>query len=122
VPRREAGPWQRAATRPGSCKGRQRQKGEAMLRLPPAAITCLLMALSTQAFAIQELTPEPAQRYRVTAVSAGDSLNLRAQPDPSSKIFATLPPDATDIVAAGTRVETGGSVWWQVVTKEATGW
>lgn len=87
-----------------------------------AALVALLLSLSSPVLALEELTPEPAWLYRVTAVAADDVLNIRAQPDPSAEIIGVLQPDASDIAVAGTRMEVNGSVWWQVVGSDGLGW
>lgn len=87
-----------------------------------AGLVFMLMFLAQSALAIQEQTPEPAKRYRVIGVAAGDVLNVRAQPDPSGEIVGALEPNASGVVVAGTRVEINGSVWWQVVGGGRLGW
>lgn len=85
-------------------------------------LIAIVLAQVSLAHATQELTPEPTQRYRVTAVGMGDRLNVREQPDPRSSVVATLAPDAADLIVAGTRVEIDGGVWWQILTEDAEGW
>lgn len=87
-----------------------------------AALAAMLTSLCLPALAIEELTPEPAWLYRVTGVAAGDVLNIRAQPDPAAEIVGALEPDAGGVVVAGTRMEIGGSVWWQVAGGDGPGW
>ena len=86
------------------------------------ALAALSTLLSLPALAIEELTPEPARLYRVTGVGTGDVLNVRARPGPSAEIVGTLEPGAGGVVVAGTRMETNGSVWWQVVGGGSSGW
>lgn len=92
------------------------------MRLGIAALVTMLTSLSLPALATEELTPEPARLYRVTGVAAGDVLNIRAQPDPAAQIAGTLAPDASGVAVAGTRMETNGAVWWQVVGGDGLGW
>lgn len=81
-----------------------------------------LACLSVPSMATQEATPEPTQRYRVTGVASGDVLNMRAQPSASSGVVGTLSPNESGLVVAGTRMETNGSVWWQVIGEGGPGW
>lgn len=88
----------------------------------PALAITLAIGLCPPAHAIQENTPEPGQRYMVVDVAAGDTLNIRARPGAASEVVGHLPPGTSDLAVAGTRVEAGGSVWWQVVRPEGLGW
>lgn len=90
--------------------------------LKSLAFAALLASAALPALAIQELTPEPGWRYGVVDVAPDDQLNIRAFPGAGSEIIGTLAPDATDIAVAGTRMEQDGSVWWQVLAPEGTGW
>lgn len=90
-----------------------------MLMLMPV----LTNASSVAADPVQELLPEPDQRYRVVDGIDGKALPVvRTQPDPTAEELATLAAGASDIVVAGTRLEAHGVVWWQVVHKQTLGW
>ncbi|MHB2263705.1 hypothetical protein [Aliihoeflea sp. PC F10.4] len=86
------------------------------------ALAATLLACVSPAFAVDDRAPEPTQTYRVIGVEANDVLNAREQPDAAARIVATLPFDADGLIVAGTRMEMGGSVWWQVVTDDGLGW
>lgn len=87
-----------------------------------AATLALPLLLSAPVHAGQDRQPEPEQRHVVTNVASGDVLNIRTQPDAAADILTTLPADAKGIIVAGTRRESGGQIWWQVVTPQGTGW
>ncbi len=87
-----------------------------------AATLALPLLLSTPAHAGQDRQPVPEQRYVVTNVASSDVLNIRTQPDATAEILTSLPPDAKDIIVAGTSHESGSQTWWQVVTPKGTGW
>ena len=90
--------------------------------LKPLIAVTVSFALYGPAHAIQENTPEPGQRYEVVDVAAGDTLNVRAQPGTSARVVDRLAPGTANLAVAGTRVETNGSVWWQVIGPKGLGW
>ena len=51
-----------------------------MIRIGLLCAAAAIAATLSPAHAVQELTPEPGWRYRVTGVAAHDVLNVRAQP------------------------------------------
>lgn len=88
----------------------------------PTFIAFLALGTCAPAHAIQEMTPEPGQRYEVADVAAGEVLNVRAQPGTAAAIIGNLPADTANVHVAGTRVEVGGSVWWQIIGPQGHGW
>lgn len=85
-------------------------------------IVAAILAVALPAHAGEERIPEPTQRYGVVGVADDDVLNIRAQPDASSEVVGTLTADAQNVVVAGTRVDIGSGLWWQVVAPDASGW
>ena len=77
-------------------------------------IRILLLLLAFAGVARAETLPA---LHDVTGVSAGDVLNVRAEPTASALVIATLPPDATGIEV----VERRGN-WGLVNVGEAAGW
>ncbi len=77
-----------------------------------AALACLLSgpALATQEYTLPTL-------FDVSGVSAGDVLNIRAQPNPQAPVIGALAPDATHVEVVE---ETGG--WGRVNAGEGSGW
>jgi uncharacterized membrane protein len=64
-------------------------------------------------------TPAPEIRYGVLDVAAGDTLNMRASPEPSAAVVATIPHDGADVVATG-QPPVGG--WAHVSYRSRQGW
>lgn len=77
-------------------------------------IRILLVCLAFAGAARAETLPA---LHDVTGVSAGDVLNVRAEPTASASVIATLPPDATGVEV----VERRGN-WGLVNAGEAAGW
>src|SRR5687767_7306010 len=68
-------------------------------------------------------TPDPALRYRVVDVAAGDQLNVRLQPGVEGGLLGSLAPEEADVLITGSVLEIGGSEWWEVVIENADrGW
>jgi uncharacterized membrane protein len=63
--------------------------------------------------------PAPEIRYGVLDVAAGDTLNMRAGPEPSAAVVATIPHDSADVVATG-QPPVGG--WAHVSYRGKQGW
>ena len=78
----------------------------------------LCLALVLAATPAHAQTPDPALRYRVVDVAAGDKLNVREQPGVEAPVIGAFAPHADDIVIAGSVMEVGGSEWWEVVFVE----
>ncbi len=90
---------------------------------PKLIITAVLaLGLCAPAHAAPENTPEPGQRYEVVDIAAGNTLNIRAQPNASAKVIGKLAAGSADVSVAGTRAEANGSVWWQVIGPKGLGW
>jgi uncharacterized membrane protein len=90
----------------------------------PLIVVAMLLAWAPVA-AIQEATPEPEWRYRVSGIPADGTLNVRARAGTTSDVVGRLEGDAAGIVVTGVRQEVRGSVWWQIVFPDAmrgTGW
>lgn len=69
--------------------------------------------------------PDPALRYRIVDVAAGDRLNVRAQPGVEADALGALVPGAENLVVTGSVVEAGGAQWWEIVFVEgyfSRGW
>lgn len=92
------------------------------MRISKSLATAILICAPAVALAIPQATPEPGRAYRVVDVAAGDTLTIRAAPHAQAERVGELAADAPSVHVAGTRVEAEGSVWWQVLQGDGTGW
>ena len=53
----------------------------------------------------------PTERLKIVNVKIGDVLNLRAAANQNSRIVATIPPDADDIIPLALGVPNGSDIW-----------
>jgi len=60
--------------------------------------------------------------YKVSKVSPGDKLHLRAWPSPKSRIKTSLPFNAKDLTETGKKRKIGKTTWLEVNWKEQRGW
>lgn len=60
-----------------------------------------------------------AVAYSVVNVRPGDVLNMRAQPNPSAPVVATIPHNATNVLLTGRR---GTGDWIEVTYQRRRGW
>ena len=74
----------------------------------------LCLALVLTAAPAYAQTPDPALRYRVVDVAAGDKLNVREQPGVEAPVIGAFAPHAADIAISGSVMEVEGSQWWEV--------
>jgi hypothetical protein len=64
----------------------------------------------------------PGERYSVQGVEAGDTLNVRTDPDPRAEVLGQLPRDATGILAMGDERRIGSAIWRKVKCRKLVGW
>jgi uncharacterized membrane protein len=86
---------------------------------------CLCVAIMLACAPAGADTPDPALRYQVVDVAAGDRLNVREQPGVAADVLGGLTLHADDIVITGSVLEAGGSDWWEIVFFEgylSRGW
>ena len=84
-----------------------------------------ILAPVAPGLAMDDLTPEPGLRYRVSGVAEGDRLNVRSRPGTDADIIGSFRPDEGNIVATGAREEIGGAIWWELAypgAERGTGW
>lgn len=62
------------------------------------------------------------QWWRVVNVAADDVLNMRAEPDPDTRIVGTIPPSADRVHSAGEDASYQGRRWLRVTYAGASGW
>lgn len=96
-----------------------------MKQLNLAAI--IVIALFTLDFSISMVHADQTNKvkykiYKVTKVSRSGKLHLRAWPSGKSRIKASLPYNAKDLVETGKQINKGQSRWVQVKWQEQTGW
>jgi hypothetical protein len=66
---------------------------------------------------------EPRANWDVSGVTVGDRLNVRAGPDVSFPVIATLPPYTVELESTGRITRVDGSLWREIVVPGATtGW
>lgn len=87
----------------------------------PLSITFLIMVF---AFASQLSHAAPAKLkvYEVTGVKQGDSLNMRAWPNPKSRTLVALPHNSKWVASSGKPKKYGKSNWLKVHWNGDTGW
>lgn len=88
-----------------------------------AVSLCVALVLAP-AFAHADL-PDPALRYQVVDVAAGDRLNVREQPGVDADVLGALVPGAQNLVVTGSVMEAGGAEWWEIAFVEgyfSRGW
>ena len=78
----------------------------------------LLLALST----INTQAADNDTHYAITGVAQGDTLNIRARPDPSSATIGSIPYNAHGIIATGRQQRHRGSLWREVRHDGDIGW
>jgi uncharacterized membrane protein len=92
-------------------------------RLRRVLVAACLLLTGVPAYA--DPFPVTYARYRVTGVTAGDSLNVRDQPGPKASIAGQIAPGLDGILVSGVSEKIDGEVWWQVIASPAspvTGW
>lgn len=70
----------------------------------------------------QGSVPTSSTVYRVIGVAENDVLNVRQEPDPSSKKLFSLGPGAKNINGTGQRADKAGTPWVEVKLEGGTGW
>jgi uncharacterized membrane protein len=83
-----------------------------------AFITAII--LSTLSFSAQASTPR-IQVYNVTNIKAGDSLNIRAEPNSSAAIQLSIPND-TEVLSTGETKKVDTTTWIRVSLGAVGGW
>jgi len=66
--------------------------------------------------------PASSGVFRVVGVAENDVLNVRQEPDPSSKKVFSYAPRQQNIAGTGQRVEKAGTPWVEVKLATGTGW
>jgi hypothetical protein len=72
--------------------------------------------------AVSATPPAPTATYAVFDVKGDDVLNVRAEPDGSSKKVYSFSPAVTRIRLTGRRMDRGGTPWVEVGFEGGTGW
>ncbi|MEZ5870840.1 MAG: SH3 domain-containing protein [Nitratireductor sp.] len=80
----------------------------------------LISALIFLAATAHAVAAEPGY-YKVTGVAAGDVLNIRLAPDPSSDVIGDYPPDASPVEVLEV-VNSAGGEWGRVIASDSDGW
>lgn len=83
------------------------------------ALLILVFALITQ---LSHAAPSTLKVYEVTGVKQGDSLNMRAWPNPNSRTLVALPHNSKWVASSGTPKKYGNSDWLKVHWNGDTGW
>lgn len=92
------------------------------LTLAPAPAAAATPVPTPAPIVVTELAVDSPAIYRVTGVSTGASLNVRAEPGASQRLLGTLAGDTSAVPATGRRSLVGQTEWREIGFRTGTGW
>lgn len=72
--------------------------------------------------AIKALSADAPGIFRITGLSPGSSLNVRAEPGRTQRLLGTLPGDTAALPSTGERSLVGQTEWREIGFRDGTGW